>query len=184
MDIRSKLLAHRFKDNNYFTNLNEYINDLVDENKISYKNLKYLYSKMYLFKSLFIKQNIYQVGEFLSKGYTPKEAEQIASLLRDASKLSVFCYSKKEQGHVYNKLFKELEYYYNLYDKEVKRTGNKEIAFKITKNIAEEKNKESEYILQQKQPEKRHSVSSQLKDLKTKSNKSKNKVIVTEREVR
>lgn len=177
MDIRSKLLATRFKDNNYFTNLNEYINYLVDENKISYKNLKYLYNKMYLFKSLFIKQNIYPVGEFLSKGYTPKEAENIARLLQDANGLTVFCYEQKEKGQVYNKLFKDLEYYYDLYDKQVKRIGDKQVAFKIVKNVAEEKNRERK----SKQQSDRKSISSELKVIKCYSKKDKNKVKIAER---
>lgn len=169
MDIRSKLLAKKFKDNNYFTNLNEYINHLVDEKKISYKNLKYLYTKMYMFKSLFIKQNIYQVGQFLSKGYTIKEAEQVAKLLPDASGLSVFCYSKIEKGHIYNKLFKDLEYYYNLYDKEVKKTGDKKIALKFVQSTIKETNKQKE----QNNTKTKQSVLVKLKEANNLLNKSK-----------
>ena len=32
-------------NNDYFTNLNDYLTDMVNKDKLSYKNLEYLYNK-------------------------------------------------------------------------------------------------------------------------------------------
>lgn len=131
MDIKSKIVLGLFNDNSYFTNLKEYVTEMVENEKLSFQNLKYLYSKMYIGKSEFIKQNIFPVSEFLIKGYSTKEAEKIAELLPDAYKLSIFCDNKKEIGHIYNKLFTDLKFAYNIYDKYRSIESTKERAFDI-----------------------------------------------------
>ena len=131
MDIKSKIVLGLFNDNSYFTNLKEYVTEMVENEKLSFQNLKYLYSKMYIGKSEFIKQNIFLVSEFLIKGYSTKEAEKIAELLPDAYKLSIFCDNKKEIGHIYNKLFTDLKFAYNIYDKYRNIESTKERAFDI-----------------------------------------------------
>lgn len=131
MDIKSKIVLGLFNDNSYFTNLKEYVTEMVENEKLSFQNLKYLYSKMYIGKSEFIKQNIFPVSEFLIKGYSTKEAEKIAELLPDAYKLSIFCDNKKEIGHIYNKLFTDLKFAYNIYDKYRNIESTKERAFDI-----------------------------------------------------
>lgn len=131
MDIKSKIVLGLFNDNGYFTNLKEYVTEMVENEKLSFQNLKYLYSKMYIGKSEFIKQNIFPVSEFLIKGYSTKEAEKIAELLPDAYKLSIFCDNKKEIGHIYNKLFTDLKFAYNIYDKYRNIESTKERAFDI-----------------------------------------------------
>ncbi|MDO5555717.1 MAG: hypothetical protein Q4G09_03435 [Clostridia bacterium] len=129
MELKKKLLLSCFKDNCYFKNLNEYLNDMVEQKDLSYENLKYLYLKMYINKSYFIRQNIYPVSQFLLNGYTTKEAEKIAELLPDANKFTIFCYEEKEVNYVYNKLFKDLEFAYYTYDKYVKENESKNTAF-------------------------------------------------------
>ena len=131
MDIKSKIVLGLFNDNSYFTNLKKYVTEMVENEKLSFQNLKYLYSKMYIGKSEFIKQNIFPVSEFLIKGYSTKEAEKIAELLPDAYKLSIFCDNKKEIGHTYNKLFTDLQFAYNIYDKYRNIESTKERAFDI-----------------------------------------------------
>lgn len=131
MDIKSKIVLGLFNDNSYFTNLKEYVTEMVENEKLSFQNLKYLYSKMYIGKSEFIKQNIFPVSEFLIKGYSTKEAEKIAELLPGAYKLSIFCDNKKEIGHIYNKLFTDLKFAYNIYDKYRNIESTKERAFDI-----------------------------------------------------
>ena len=131
MDIKSKIVLGLFNDNSYFTNLKKYVTEMVENEKLSFQNLKYLYSKMYIGKSEFIKQNIFPVSEFLIKGYSTKEAEKIAELLPDAYKLSIFCDNKKEIGHIYNKLFTDLKFAYNIYDKYRNIESTKERAFDI-----------------------------------------------------
>ncbi len=135
MDIKSKIVLGLFNNNSYFKNLKEYLTEMVENEKLSFQNLKYLYSKMYLGKSEFIKQNIYPVSEFLIKGYSTQEAEKIAELLPDAHKLTVFCYDEKEKGHTYNKLFRDLQFAYNTYDKYMNIDNTKKRAFEI---VAEE----------------------------------------------
>ena len=135
MDIKSNIVLGLFNNNSYFKNLKEYLTEMVDNEKLSFQNLKYLYSKMYIGKSEFIKQNIYPVSEFLIKGYSTQEAEKIAELLPDAHKLTVFCYDEKERGHTYNKLFCDLQFAYNTYDKYMNIDNTKKRAFEI---VAEE----------------------------------------------
>ena len=105
MDVKTKLLLNLMHDNNYFKDLNSYLREMVEEDKLSYNNLKYLYNKLYRNKSLFIKQNIFPVSQFLIKGYSTEEAEKLANLLPDAKGLTVFCYDEKEKGNLFNKLF-------------------------------------------------------------------------------
>lgn len=130
MDLKKKMLLSCFKNNCYFKDLNEYLNEMIEEKNLSYDNLKYLYLKMYINKSYFIRQNIYPVCQFLLNGYTTKEAERIAELLPDAMERGlIFCYEKKEKGYIYNKPFTDLEFAYYTYDKYVKESESKDIAF-------------------------------------------------------
>ena len=96
MDIKTKMVLGLFNNNSYFKNLKEYLTEKMENKELSFQNLKYLYAKMYIGKSEFIKQNIYPVSEFLIKGYSAQEAEKIAELLPDAHKLTIFCYAEKE----------------------------------------------------------------------------------------
>ena len=77
LDIKTKVLVNKFKNISYFTDLEDYISDRVNENKLDYDKLKYLYDNLYKGRSEFIKQNIYPVGEFLSSGYSFEECEKI-----------------------------------------------------------------------------------------------------------
>ena len=74
MDIKTKILVSKFKNNSYFVDLEDYISERVNEEKIDYKKLKYLYDNLYKGHSEFIKQNIYPVGEFLSAGYSDRKS--------------------------------------------------------------------------------------------------------------
>lgn len=140
MDIKTKMLLSFMHNNNYFKNLNEYLTDMVKENKLSYENLKYLYNKLYINKSLYIKQNIYQVSQFLIKGYSTGEAEKLAKLLPDAYKLTIFCYDEKEKGYIYNKLFKDLQFVYMQYDNYKKVEETKDVAYELVKDDIESTN--------------------------------------------
>ena len=131
MDIKTNMVLGLFKNNSYFKNLKEYLTEKMENKELSFQNLKYLYAKMYIGKSEFIKQNIYPVSEFLIKGYSTQEAEKIAELLPDAHKLTIFCYDEKEKGHTYNKLFSDLQFAYNIYDKYRNIESTKERAFDI-----------------------------------------------------
>lgn len=131
MDIKTKMVLGLFNNNSYFKNLKEYLTEKMENKELSFQNLKYLYAKMYIGKSEFIKQNIYPVSEFLIKGYSTQEAEKIAELLPDAHKLTIFCYDEKEKGHTYNKLFRDLQFAYNTYNKYMKTDIPKERVFEI-----------------------------------------------------
>ena len=133
MDLKTKLLLSKMKDNDYFRNLNSYLTEMVKEEKLTYDNLKYLYNKLYKNKSLFIKQNIFPVGQFLIKGYSIQEAEKVAKLLPDANGLTIFCYDRKEKGDVYNKLFRDLEFVYMKYDYYKNIYGNETKAYELLK---------------------------------------------------
>lgn len=138
MDIKTNLLLKLMHDNNYFKDLNSYLREMVEQDKLSYSNLKYLYNNLYINKSLFIKQNIFPVSQFLINGYSTEEAEKLAKLLPDAYELAaVFCYEKKEKGKLFNKLFMDLEFVYMKYDyyRKIKYTSNK--AYEIVKDDIE-----------------------------------------------
>ena len=137
MDIKTKLLLNLMHNNDYFTNLNDYLTDMVNKDKLSYKNLEYLYNKLYLNKSQYLKQNIFPVCQFLIKGYSIEETEKLAKLLPDANKLTVFCYEEKERGYLYNKLFMDLMFVYLQYDEYIKNGCDKERAFEIVKEDIE-----------------------------------------------
>lgn len=137
MNIKTKLLLNLMHNNDYFTNLNDYLTDMVNKDKLSYKNLEYLYNKLYLNKSQYLKQNIFPVCQFLIKGYSIEEAEKLAKLLPDANKLTVFCYEEKEKGYLYNKLFMDLRFVYLQYDEYIKNGCDKERAFEIVKEDIE-----------------------------------------------
>lgn len=137
MDIKTKLLLNLMHNNDYFTNLNDYLTDMVNKDKLSYKNLEYLYNKLYLNKSQYLKQNIFPVCQFLIKGYSIEETEKLAKLLPDANKLTVFCYEEKERGYLYNKLFMDLRFVYLQYDEYIKNGCDKERVFEIVKEDIE-----------------------------------------------
>lgn len=134
MDIKTKLLLNLMQDNNYFKNLNSYLREMLEEDKLSYGNLKYLYKKLYIGKSLFVKQNIFPVSQFLIKGYSTDETEKLAKLLPDAWKKNVFCYNEKEKGYIYNKLFMDLEFIYTMYDYYKNLEDTKDRAYDIVKD--------------------------------------------------
>ena len=134
MDLKTKALLNLMHDNNYFKDLNSYLREMVEKEKLSYENLKYLFKKLYINKSLFIKQNIFPVSQFLIKGYYTEEAEKLAKLLPDAHGLSVFCYDEKEKGKVFNKLFMDLEFVYLQYDEYKNVENTKDIAYELIKN--------------------------------------------------
>lgn len=123
MDLKTKIIASKFKNTSYFTNLEDYIKEKNLENKLDYEKLKYLYDNLYNGFSEFIKQNIYPVGEFLSAGYSFKECEDISNILEDATDRTVFFYQKREQGYKFNKLFVDLKFSFDTYDR-LRRQGN------------------------------------------------------------
>ena len=133
MDIKTKVLLSKFRNISYFKDLEDYISDRVNENKLDYDKLKYLYDNLYKGRSEFIKQNIYPVGEFLSSGYSFKECEKITDLLDDATGKSIFCYDKKEQGYKFNKLFVDLKFCFDRYNEFIQAGNNKDIAFEKLK---------------------------------------------------
>ena len=137
MNLRTFSIATRFRNNNYFTNLGDYIHERVKENKLSYKDLKYLYKNLYRGHSLYVKQNIYPVGEFLSNGFSTAEAEKIAKLLPDAKKYTVFCYEERECGYTYNKLFRDLQYAYFKYERIYNNCKSEDEAFEKVKRLIE-----------------------------------------------
>lgn len=134
MDIKTKLLVSKFKNVSYFRDIEDYISDRVNENKLDYDKLKYLYNNLYRGRSEFIIQNIYPVGEFLSAGYSFEECEKITDLLEDATEKTIFCYEKKEEGHRFNKLFTDLRFSFDKYDEFIKCGNSKDIAFEKTKS--------------------------------------------------
>lgn len=133
MDIKTKILVKKFKNVSYFSDLEDYISDRVNEGKLDYKKLKYLYDNLYKGRSEFIKLNIYPIGEFLSAGYSFEECEKIIDLLDDATGKSIFCYEKKEKGDRFNKLFVDLKFCFNNYDEFIKSGNSKEVAFEKMK---------------------------------------------------
>ena len=136
--LKAKILMNLFKDNSYFTDLSDYIKNSVEKDNLSYENLKYIYDNLYKHQSQFIKQNIYPVCEFLKKCYSFEECERLANLLQDAKELSIFCYNSKDKGKTYNKLFNDLVFVYNNYDKYInKYGGDKEVAYSKTKEQLE-----------------------------------------------
>ena len=137
MDVKTKALLNLMHDNDYFKDLNSYLREMVEQEKLSYDNLRYLYKKLYINKSLFIKQNIFPVSQFLIKGYSTEEAEKLAKLLPDAYGLSVFCYDEREKGKLFNKLFKDLEFVYLQYDEHNNVKDTKDIAYDIVKDDIE-----------------------------------------------
>ena len=137
MDVRTKLLTMRFRNNSFFLDLHDFIKEKVNYGELSYKNLKYVYKKMYRHKSLFIKQNLFPVVEFLCKGYTPAESRSLAKLLEDATDKTIFCHGKREKNYVYNKLFKDLCFAYNRYDYYRKKDNPPVIARRLVKQEIE-----------------------------------------------
>ena len=45
MDVKTKLLLNLMHNNNYFKDLNSYLREMVEEDKLSYSNLKFLYKR-------------------------------------------------------------------------------------------------------------------------------------------
>ena len=137
MDVKTKLLLNLMHDNNYFKDLNSYLREMVEQEKLSYENLKYLYKKLYINKSLFIKQNIYPVSQFLIKGYSTEEAEKLVKLLPDAYGVTIFCYDEKEKGKLFNKLFMDLEFVFMQYDEHKNVKDTRDIAYELVKDDIE-----------------------------------------------
>lgn len=137
MDIKMKLLMSKFKNISYFKDLEDYISDRVNENKLNYEHLKYLYKNLYRGYSEFIKQNIYPVGEFLSEGHSIEECEKIAGLLEDVTGKAVFAYEPKEKGHKFNKFFSDLKFSYDVYDDAINNGMSKEESFEKVKEELE-----------------------------------------------
>lgn len=133
MMVKQRLLSKKFKNSKYFLDLSSYIEKVVHSEELSYDDLNYLYNNMYKNKSDFIKQNIYPVCEFLKKGYSIDECEELATILTDANELTIFSNSKEEVGYKYNKLFYDLLFVYNTYDKYIKMSNNKSSSFLKTK---------------------------------------------------
>lgn len=133
--IREIILANKFKSNSYAKDLREYIMENVLNGKLNYDNLKYIYDNLYKRQTLFIKQNIYPVCEFLKEGYSFSECETLASLLVDAKDLTIFCYDKNDKGKLYNKLFHDLSFVYENYDKYIKSGYDSEIAVSKIKDL-------------------------------------------------
>ena len=67
MDIKTKLLVSRFKNVSYFKDIEDYISDRVNENKLDYDKLKYLYNNLYRGRSEFIIQNILEIIHLIIK---------------------------------------------------------------------------------------------------------------------
>lgn len=137
MDVKTKLLLNLMHDNNYFKDLNSYLREMIEQDKLSYNNLKYLYKKLYINKSLFVKQNIFPVSQFLIKGYSTEDAEKLAKLLPDAYGMTIFCYDEKEKGKLFNKLFMDLEFVYMQYDEQINVGKTRDIAYKLVKTDIE-----------------------------------------------
>lgn len=133
MDVKTKLLLNLMHDNNYFKDLNSYLREMIEQDKLSYDNLKYLYKKLYINKSLFIKQNIFPVSQFLIKGYCTEDAEKLAKLLPDAYGVTIFCYDEKEKGKLFNKLFMDLEFVYMQYNEQINVGKTRDIAYELVK---------------------------------------------------
>lgn len=132
MDLKTKLLAEKFRNIYYFKDLHEYIIEKIEQNSLSYDNLKYLYNNLYKNNSEFIKQNIYPVCEFLLQGFSYEECEKIANTLEDASN-GAFFYDKKDTGKLYNKFFYELRFSYLTYNNFVIQGDSRETAFEKMK---------------------------------------------------
>lgn len=128
LDLKTQILANKFKDCSYFKNLHEYIVEKIENDGLKYEDLKYLYNNLYKNCSDFIKQNIYPVCEFILQGYSYKECEEIADTLEDASS-AVFFYDKKDTGKLYNKYFSELRFSYLAYNSYIIQGDPKDIAF-------------------------------------------------------
>lgn len=137
MELKTKELLELIKENEYPKDLNNYLTEMLEQNKLTYENLKYLYNKLYKDKPLYIRQNLFTVSQFLIKGYSIEEAEEIANLLPDANGLNVFCQDKKEKDDLFNKPCLDLEFAYMQYDyyKNIKDTKNR--AYEIIKEDIE-----------------------------------------------
>lgn len=132
MDVKTKLLLNLMHDHYYSDEINRYLTEMVEQNKLTYKHLKYMYIKTYVNKSLFTKQKIFPISQFLIKGYSTEEAEKLAKLLPDAYGVTIFC-DQREKGNLFNKLFTDLEFVYWKYDKYKKNEDTKNIAYELVK---------------------------------------------------
>ena len=144
--IREVLLANKFMSNSYAKDLREYIMENTLNGNINYDNLKYIYNTLYKKQSLFIKQNIYPVCDFLQKGYSISECETLASLLPDAKNMTIFCYDKSDEGKLYNKLFFDLTFVYENYDKYIKFGYDSENSLSKIKHLLKITNVDERHI--------------------------------------
>lgn len=148
--ISAEILLKCFRNNFYAQDLNEYIKDSYKSGDLSYNNLKYLYKNLYQFHTNFVKQNIYPVCEFLKKGYSTEQCEKVAGLLEDAKDKSIFCSGKKDLGYKYNKLFYDLMFCYDAFDKYIKQGYSEDYALfniKCDLEITTERQRQIEYEL-------------------------------------
>ncbi|MDO5556683.1 MAG: hypothetical protein Q4G05_00335 [Clostridia bacterium] len=140
MKLKTLILLSRIKSNSFFRDLKEYLIERVNENKLTDKNIDYIYNNLYKGKSDFIRQNIYPVGEFLAQGHSAEETEKLASLLTDAYGKTIFSYDKEEKGDKFNKLFGDLRYIFVNYDNLLKFNDSKEDVFSQCKELMETTN--------------------------------------------
>lgn len=183
--INAEILIRCFRNNFYAQDLNEYIKDGYSSGDLSYDNLKYLYKNLYQFHSNFIKQNIYPVGEFLKKGYSTEECEKVANLLEDASKKTIFCRNKKEIGYKYNKLFYDLMFCYDSYDKYIKQGYSEDYALfniKCDLEITSEDQRKIEYELDNNEYLTNEEVKDYQTSIKNKMNRLKSEIIVNDKD--
>jgi len=183
--ISAEILIRCFRSNYYAQDLNEYIKDSYKSGDLSYNNLKYLYKNLYQFHSYFVKQNIYAVCEFLKKGYSTEECEKVANLLEDAHDKTVFCNNKKEIGYKYNKLFYDLMFCYDTFDKYIKQGYSEDYALfniKCDLEITTERQRQIEYELNNNE----YLGKDELKDfessIKNKMNELKNDIIINDKD--
>lgn len=130
MDVRTKLLLNRFRNNEYSLDMYEYLKENVNNKLLSYDNLKFLYDYLYKDKSSYIRQNIYPVSEFLMVGYSTNEALRVASLLPDASNYTIYS-DKRYSGDIFNKLFQDLRFAYQQYNVYIKANKTQDTALSI-----------------------------------------------------
>ncbi len=112
MELKTKQLLELMKENENPKSLHSYLNEMVEQDKLTHENLEYLYNNLYKDKSSLIKQNIFPVSQFLIKGYSIEEVEKLANLLPDAHNFAIDCCNENEKGDLFNKMFVDLEFVY------------------------------------------------------------------------
>jgi len=183
--INAEILIRCFRNNYYAQDLNEYIKDSYKSGFLSYNNLKYLYKNLYQFHSYFVKQNIYPVCEFLKKGYSTEQCEKVADLLEDAKDKSIFCSGKRDMGYKYNKLFYDLMFCYESFDKYIKQGYSEDYALfniKCDLEITTEQQRYMEYQLDSNYNLTKEELNSFDKDIKKQMSQLKNDIVVNNKD--